>query len=91
VLGRKTARLSPVHWRNRNRCAELTVAAEQLELAVRDTRLLGRAAIRVLERDPDLPAAHVVGQVRSIAAALLRAMGLDRAEAVDRVRRAVSD
>jgi uncharacterized membrane protein YgaE (UPF0421/DUF939 family) len=139
LVGRETALLSPVYWRDRSRLADFAVAAEQVELAVRNTRVLGRSAMRAieldpelpavlvgavrrladavratehaldsrdrsaaiataieaaglatrtLERDPSLPAAHVVGQVRSTATDLLRALGLERADAVERVRRA---
>jgi hypothetical protein len=139
LVGRETALLSPRHWRDRSRLAEYAVAAEQLELAVRNTRVLARAAIRAVELDPQLPAelplavrqlatavrrveaalegrdrssaieatveaavlatralerdpalsaAHLVGQVRSTATDLLRALGLERADAVERVRRA---
>jgi uncharacterized membrane protein YgaE (UPF0421/DUF939 family) len=139
LVGRETAFLSPRHWRDRSRLAEYAVAAEQLELAVRNTRVLARAAIRAVELDPQLPAelplavrqlatavrrveaalegrdrssaieaaveaavlatralerdpalsaAHLVGQVRSTATDLLRAVGLARADAVERVRRA---
>jgi uncharacterized membrane protein YgaE (UPF0421/DUF939 family) len=136
--GRETAALSPLYWGERGRLARDAVAAEFLDLAVRNTRVLARAAIRAveldpglpadlpqsvrrladavreverdleredqspaieaaveaaklatsaLERDPDLTAAHVVGQVRSTATDLLRALGLERADAVERLRR----
>jgi uncharacterized membrane protein YgaE (UPF0421/DUF939 family) len=139
-IGRETALLSPLRWSGRSRLEVYAVAAEQLELAVRNTRVLARAAIRAVELDPDLPpeipaavrrladavrltedvldardhsraiepaleaarlatraleadpdltAAHLVGQVRATAADLLRALGLDRADAVARVRAAV--
>jgi uncharacterized membrane protein YgaE (UPF0421/DUF939 family) len=138
TVGRETAQLSPLHWRDRSRLADYAAAAEQLELAVRNTRVLARAAIRAVELDPRLPAelptavtrladavrqvevalegrdrsaaieaavdaatlatkaleldpeltaAHVVGQVRSTATDLLRVLGLERDEAVARVRR----
>lgn len=138
-LGRETALLSPRHWRDRNRLVAYALAARQLELAVRNTRVLARAALRAveldpdlppelpaavrllaeavrkigpaldardgspvieaavqaaglaaraLERDPELPAAHLVGQVRSTATDLLRSVGIERDEAVARVRRA---
>ncbi|HKP17133.1 MAG TPA: FUSC family protein [Gaiellaceae bacterium] len=141
LAGRETALLSPLHWGDRSRLLAYTAAAEQLELAVRNTRVLARAGIRaveldpqipselpaavrrlaeavrlveagleqrntsaaieaataaatlatsVLASDPDLTAAHVVGQVRSTAADLLRALGLEHAEAVDRIRRAAT-
>ncbi len=131
----------PLHWRNRTRIVEYALAAEQLELAVRNTRVLargamraveidpaipaelpasvrqlaaavrlvepalelrdrsaaiqaaveaGRLATRALEQDPELAAAHVVGQVRSTAADLLRALGLQRGDAVERVRAAAA-
>lgn len=139
-LGRESALLSPWHWRDRSRLVEYANAAVQLELAVRNTRVLARAALRAVEVDPDLPAevpaavrrladavrevedalegrdssaaieaaveaaalataalerdpalaaAHLVGQVRSTAADLLRALGLKRADAVERIRRAL--
>ncbi len=139
AAGRETAVLSPLYWRDRDRLTRYAAAAEQLELAVRNTRVLARAAIRAVEldpglpqelpdsvrmlagaareverglegeedtsaaieagvaaartataalaRDPDLTAAHVVGQVRSTATDLLRALGLERSEAVERLRR----
>ena len=43
-------------------------------------------ATAALERDPALAAAHLVGQIRSTATDLLRALGLERGDAVDRVR-----
>src|SRR5206468_1237399 len=43
-------------------------------------------ATRALELDPSLPAAHLVGQVRATAADLLRALGLERTDAVARLR-----
>jgi uncharacterized membrane protein YgaE (UPF0421/DUF939 family) len=139
VAGQETASLSPLHWAQRPRLVEYADAAEQLELAVRNTRVLARSAIRAieldpklppelpasirrlaeavrevgpaldgrdrsrpigsaleaaalatraLEADPDLSAAHLVGQVRSTATDLLRALGVERAVAVERVRAA---
>jgi uncharacterized membrane protein YgaE (UPF0421/DUF939 family) len=140
ALGQETALLAPRYWRSRVRIVGYAHAAEQLELAVRNTRVLARAAIRAaeldprlpaelsaairklaeavrlvepalenrdrsqaieaavdaaglatraLEQDPDLTAAHLVGQVRATAADILRALGLERSEAVDRVRAAL--
>jgi uncharacterized membrane protein YgaE (UPF0421/DUF939 family) len=138
AVGRETAALSPLYWGDRDRIGRYALAAEQLDLAVRNTRVLARAAIRaveldpqlppelpesvrrlaagvralergleshdpspaietavsaaalatsVLEQDPQLTAAHVVGQVRATATDLLRALGLERADAVERLRR----
>lgn len=141
VAGQETASLSPLHWSQRPRLVEYADAAEQLELAVRNTRVLARSAIRAIELDPSLPpelpasirrlaeavrevgpaldgrdrslpigsaleaaalatqaleadpelsAAHLVGQVRSTATDLLRALGVERADAVERVRAAAA-
>ena len=137
VAGQETASLSPLHWSRRPRLVEYADAAEQLDLAVRNTRVLARSALRAVELDPNLPAelpasirrlaqavrevgpaldgrdrsqpiasaleaaalatraleadpelsaAHLVGQVRSTATDLLRALGVPRADAVERVR-----
>jgi uncharacterized membrane protein YgaE (UPF0421/DUF939 family) len=141
VAGQETASLSPLHWSRRPRLVEYADAAEQLELAVRNTRVLARSALRAVELDPNLPAelpasirrlaqavrevgpaldgrdrsqpiasaldaaalatraleadpelsaAHLVGQVRSTATDLLRALGVARADAVERVRAAAA-
>lgn len=58
--------------------------SDAIEAALAATSLAGRA----LELDPELASAHVVGQIRSIATDLLRALGLDRTAAVEHVRRA---
>ena len=137
VAGQETAYLSPLYWPHRQRLSEYAEAAEQLELAVRNTRVLARSAVRAVELDPALPrelpeairrladavrqvepalesrdrsqpiataleaaalatralesdpglsSAHLVGQVRSTATDILRALGVGRAEAVERVR-----
>src|SRR5262249_27396347 len=56
LAGRETTQLSPLYWHDRTRLAECTAAAEQLELAVRNTRGLARASVRAVELDPGLPA-----------------------------------
>jgi uncharacterized membrane protein YgaE (UPF0421/DUF939 family) len=137
-MSQETARLSPPYWRARTQLERYAAAAAQVELAVRNTRVLARAAIRATELEPGLPAelpgavrslalavretgaalegrtdgseavaaavaaaahathaldarpslslAHVVGQVRSTATDLLRALGVDDRVAVERVR-----
>ena len=139
-LGLETTRLSPPYWRARTQLERYAAAAAQVELAVRNTRVLARSAIRATELEHDLPAdlpaavrrltaavveleatldgrsdgseavaaaleaaanatraleaspslsvAHVVGQVRSTATDLLRALGLEDRVAVERVRAA---
>jgi uncharacterized membrane protein YgaE (UPF0421/DUF939 family) len=139
AVGRETARISPFFWHDRSRLDEYAVAVENLDLAVRNTRVLARASTRAVELDPNLPAevpaavrllakavrlvepalekrdssaaidtaveaaalatralevdpalaaAHLVGQIRGIAADLLRALGLERSDAVERIRAA---
>ena len=143
VLAEETTRIAPSHWRERGRIARYEDATIQLELAVRNARVLARAAVRAVELEPRisarLPTAirglaaavrrleheldHggeqerlreglltaaagasealneergfaidvLVGQVRSIAVDLLRALGLDQASATNRVREAAGE
>jgi uncharacterized membrane protein YgaE (UPF0421/DUF939 family) len=81
---------------------ELPAAVRALAEAVRATEAtLDRpdrspaieAAVRAVElasaayaRDASLPAAHVVGQIRSVVTDLLAALGVERAVAIERVR-----
>jgi uncharacterized membrane protein YgaE (UPF0421/DUF939 family) len=60
--------------------------SDAIEAALEATSLAGRA----LERDPELASAHVVGQIRSMSTDLLRALGLERGDAVEHVRRAAA-
>jgi uncharacterized membrane protein YgaE (UPF0421/DUF939 family) len=134
-LALESARLAPLHWRERETLERYAVAATYLELAIRDARVLARAAVRlvelevpppeladairelarsvakiegelesgghdsgvlaadaamratlVLEAQSGLAVSAVVAQVRSTATDLLRARGVERAEAVRRVR-----
>ena len=65
----ETARLSPLHWRSRTRLDEYAAAAVQLELAVRNARVLARSAIRAVETTADVPA-ELVAAVRKLADAV---------------------
>ena len=137
---RETVRLAPTYWRSRDDVARYAEAAPHVDLAVRNVRVLARAALSVVETSatvpPGVPAAlrdlaiaverlehelaHgrgaseaieaaltaagratralggntsipvtvIVGQVRSTAVDLLRALGIDRSEAVEHVRAA---
>jgi uncharacterized membrane protein YgaE (UPF0421/DUF939 family) len=67
--GHETARLSPLHWRSRTRLDEYAVAAVQLELAVRNVRVLARSAIRAAETTSDIPP-ELVAAVRRLADAV---------------------
>ncbi|HME04326.1 MAG TPA: FUSC family protein [Solirubrobacteraceae bacterium] len=138
-LAYETARLAPLRWRKRHVLARYGAAATNLELAVRNVRVLARAVLRAVELTAATPAelslsvrelaaavrglrieieggedegaagrqivraagranevaesgaaalpiAALVAQVRSTATDLLQACGLNRSEAVDRVR-----
>ena len=74
-------------WRRRSVCR--AGAGEAGQLAAIDTAVEAAAlATQALEVDPALAAAHLVGQIRGIAADLLRALGLERSDAVERIRAA---
>jgi hypothetical protein len=139
----ETARIAPPRWRARARVAQYADADPQLDLAVRNTRVLARGALRalqlrdhvpadiplalrelaravrgfdgalaghtgvaapradalraagratlVLERTGNLSVSFLVGQVRSTAVDLLRALGLDGDEARRAVRAAAQE
>jgi uncharacterized membrane protein YgaE (UPF0421/DUF939 family) len=55
IAGRESARISPFHWHDRSRLDDYVTAADNLDLAVRNTRVLARSAVRAVELDPDLP------------------------------------
>jgi uncharacterized membrane protein YgaE (UPF0421/DUF939 family) len=67
--GHETARLSPLHWRSRTRLDEYALAAVQLELAVRNVRVLARSVIRAAETTSDIPP-ELVAAVRRLANAV---------------------
>jgi uncharacterized membrane protein YgaE (UPF0421/DUF939 family) len=137
---RETVRLAPTYWRSRDDVARYAEAAPHVDLAVRNVRVLARAALSAVETSatvspgvPDalrdlatgaerlehelehgrgaseaieaalaaaaratlalegntsIPVTVIVGQVRSTAVDLLRALGIDRSEAVGHVRAA---
>ena len=138
-LAEETTRIAPTHWSGRAHIARYAAAAGQLELAVRNARVISRAAVRAVDLEesisPTLPAAirqlaaairrleHeldggdelrqsildaaataslalneprgfaidvLVGQLRSLATDLLRALGLEQAAAVEQIRTAAS-
>jgi uncharacterized membrane protein YgaE (UPF0421/DUF939 family) len=138
---RETARLAPTHWRNQEDVERYARAAQHVDYAVRNVRVLARAArtaleagdeipdgiaeairrlaegvrglegelakestgiagieatlgaaggaTRVLEQRPSLAVNVMIGQIRSIAADLLGALGIERQEAVKHIRAAV--
>jgi uncharacterized membrane protein YgaE (UPF0421/DUF939 family) len=138
---RETAALSPTQWRNQEDVERYARAAQHVDYAVRNVRVLARAArtaleagdeippgvaeairqlgagvegleaelaresggidaieatlqaagraTRVLDTRPSLAVNVMVGQIRSIAADLLGALGIERQEAVKHIRAAV--
>jgi len=139
-LASETVRLAPLQRHERSRVERYATAMPQLGFAIRNSRVLARAAVRAVELESSVPAGLVdsiralvqtvsrlertlddgrgeggvreaarraareatrsfeseatfaigalVGQVRSIAADLLRALGLDRNDAVEQLRAA---
>ena len=69
ALGNETARLSPLYWRSRTRLDEYAVASVQLELAVRNARVLARSAVRAVETTSEIPAG-LIAAVRRLAEAV---------------------
>jgi uncharacterized membrane protein YgaE (UPF0421/DUF939 family) len=68
-LAAETTRLAPRHWHERGRIERYAIAATQLGLAVRNVRVLARAAIRAVELEPEIPAG-LVASVRALAASV---------------------
>jgi uncharacterized membrane protein YgaE (UPF0421/DUF939 family) len=137
---RETVRLAPTYWRSRREVERYAEAAPQVDLVVRNVRVLARASLAAIETEAVIPAgipaavrelaaavghlereldegrgasaaiesalaaagratlaleestnlqvSVIVGQIRSTAVDLLRALGTDRAEAVEHVRAA---
>jgi uncharacterized membrane protein YgaE (UPF0421/DUF939 family) len=57
VEGRETARLAPPRRRQRDQVAVYAIAAAQVDLAIRNVRVLARGAIRALSLDENVPPA----------------------------------
>jgi uncharacterized membrane protein YgaE (UPF0421/DUF939 family) len=55
TAGRETARLAPPRRHQRDRVATYAIAAAQVDLAVRNVRVLARGAIRALTLDENVP------------------------------------
>ena len=68
-IAQETVALGPLHWSSREELDEYTVAVTQLDLAVRDVRVLARSAIRLIELEPHSPAALAEG-TRDLAGAI---------------------
>ncbi len=85
-VSRETIRYAPPRRRWRGRVEDYAAAATQVELAVRNVRVLARGTIRAVRLDDNVPR-DVADAVRALAQAV-RAYGdvLDRPERVDAVR-----
>jgi uncharacterized membrane protein YgaE (UPF0421/DUF939 family) len=83
----ETARIAPVWWRARLAVAADATAATHVDRAVRNARVLARAAIRAIDLKPSIPP-ETIAAVRSLAAgarlsrSALRTPG-DEAAAID--------
>ena len=95
--GREISRISPLYWNTRGRLERLTAAADPLDNALRNIRVLARRSL-TLVRDDEILNPRLVDQVEKLAHALetLRQMALadpgqqpDQAEAA-RVLRSVA-
>ncbi|MFD1815327.1 FUSC family protein [Rhodococcus gannanensis] len=95
--GREISRVSPLYWTSRPRLARMTAAAEPLDNAIRNIRVLTRRSL-TLVRDDEILDPRLVDQIEKLshAVAVLRRMVLadpgqqpDQAEAA-RVLRSVS-
>jgi uncharacterized membrane protein YgaE (UPF0421/DUF939 family) len=71
--GRETARLAPPRRRYRDRVAAYAIAAAQVDLAVRNVRVLARGAVRALTLDDNVPPG--IGEALHDLAAATRAVG----------------
>jgi len=85
-VGRETARLAPPRRRSLDTVDDYAEAARQIELAVRNVRVLARGARRAIDLEENVPPA-VSEALRDLAAAV-RALGgaLDHPEHADAVR-----
>ena len=85
-MSRETIRYAPPRRRWRGRVEDYAAAATQIELAVRNVRVLARGTIRAVRLDDNVPR-DVADAVRALAQAV-RAYGdvLDRPERVEAVR-----
>jgi uncharacterized membrane protein YgaE (UPF0421/DUF939 family) len=88
AAGRETARLALPHRHHRDRVAVYAIAAGQVDLAVRNVRVLARGAIRALTLDENVP--PELGQaLRDLADAARALVGaLEDDAQVERVREA---
>ena len=71
VLAEETTRIAPSYWRQRGHIARYEDATVQLELAVRNARVLARAAVRAVELEPRI-SPRLPTAIRGLATAVRR-------------------
>ena len=84
-MSRETTRYAPPRRRLRSRVERYAEAAAQIDLAVRNVRVLARGTIRAVRLDENVPP-EVADAVRDLGAAVRAAGGGRAPRAVDRVR-----
>jgi hypothetical protein len=70
-LAVETVRLAPLKRRERGRVERYSTASTFLGVAIRNTRVLARAAVRAVELEPSIPAT-LVASIRDLATAVRR-------------------
>ena len=69
VMAEETVRLAPSQWHERARIERFARAARHLGFAMRNTRVIARAAVRAVELVPEIPP-ELVASLRSLRAAV---------------------
>lgn len=67
--GQETISLAPIRWRSQGRLDLFSAASEPIDLAVRNTRVLARAASRAVDLDERIPPV-VIESIRDLATAV---------------------
>lgn len=67
--GQETISLSPIRRRSRGRVDQLAAAAEPVDLMIRNTRVLARAAVRAIDLDEHIPPV-ATASIRDLATAV---------------------
>ena len=80
VHAEETVRLAPSQWSERGRIERYGQAAPQVELAMRNARVLARAGVRAVDLSPSIPAG-LISAIRHLAAAT---RGLEPALSIER-------
>ena len=81
----ETARIAPVWWRARDAVAADATAARHVDRAVRNARVLARAALRAIDVKPSIPA-ETIAAIRSLASRRASRPGRGAARAARRRR-----